>query len=329
MLRELKKESISKDLSDSLLEIGDQALKLSLTEVTSENSSVIAKTDMSLDDEQRHVVAAWLTTKEASNLLADVIVVFDRVDRANQVVELLIHTLLNARHQGAVSKAAEALETVSTYLMSTSSQSCCRELPSKWLDKMFEYLNAQDTNPKLRRSSGFGAAVRALVRSCSEMCRRCFDTLIRTSGAETNPILVRVHALNLLNTLLRDTRVFVSQDHLSKLFQISVVGFEHNTWALRNSSLLVYVESQYMHENAHTHTYCISNIFLQVLCCNGENVQRSYAWCHSREYVHGTISWSLVFSCGTIEITSARRKKEAYVHNALVATHVESRTRQR
>ena len=119
MLRELKPSST--DLSESLLDIGEWALKLSLTEVTSENSSVIAKANMSLDKEQRHVVAAWLTTKEASNLLADVIVIFDRVDQANRVMKLLVHTLLNARHQGAVSKAAEAFETVCTYLNSKKS----------------------------------------------------------------------------------------------------------------------------------------------------------------------------------------------------------------
>jgi hypothetical protein len=194
MLRELKNEShFSTDLSDSLLDIGEWTLKLSLNEVTSENSSVIAKANISLDKEQRHVVAAWLTTKESSNLLADVIVIFDRVDQANRVMELLVHTLLNARHQGAVSKAAEAFETVCTYLNSKKS---CRDIPSKWLDRMFEYLNSKDTSPKLRRSAGFGAAVRALVRSCSKMSRRCFETLIRTSEDETRSVLVRVHALN-------------------------------------------------------------------------------------------------------------------------------------
>ena len=242
MLRELKPSST--DLSESLLDIGEWALKLSLTEVTSENSSVIAKANMSLDKEQRHVVAAWLTTKEASNLLADVIVTFDRVDQANRVMELLVHTLLNARHQGAVSKAAEALETVCTYLNST-------DLPSKWLDRMFEYLNSKDTSPKLRRSAGFGAAVRALVRSCSKMSRRCFETLIRTSEDETHPFLVRVHALNILNILLRDTRCFVSQENLSKLFRISVIGFEHRAWAHRNSSLLVYVLSIHSYHSYH------------------------------------------------------------------------------
>jgi len=240
VLTELKPElllfnSNNTELADETLEIATLALKCSLEEVTSENSSIIAKSsEMSLDKEQRNVVAAWLTTKESSNLLADVIVTFDRMERANDILGLLIETLLNSCHQGAVAKASEALENVSVYLLKKKNQ-----LPSKWLDRLFEYLYSKDTNPKLRRSAGFAAATKALAKSSSKLSSQCFERLIQTL-LDSKKEIVRVHALNLLNVLLRDARVFVSQENLSTLFQISVIGFQNETWSLRNSSLLVY-----------------------------------------------------------------------------------------
>lgn len=199
--------------------------------------------DTSLDNEQRKVVSAWLTTKESSNLLSDIIVMFNYqdVEIANHVLNLLVQTLLKVTHQGACAKAAEALETVSKYLANSKNKKL-NVLPSQHLKRLFEqHLQQNDLRMNLRRSAGLASATKALAKSSSKTCTYAFEMLIQNSRQASNAAThVRVHALNLLNVFLRDSHVFVSQSNLSKLFQISVIGFQHEKWALRNSSLLVY-----------------------------------------------------------------------------------------
>eukprot|EP00940_MAST-03C_sp_MAST-3C-sp2_P002518 g2518.t1 len=92
-----------------------------------------------LDRQQRKILSAWLTTKDSAALLASVLSMRAR-DNDNQVMRdignLMIRAILRAKHHGAVSKTAEALEIVGRHLAECDDP-VLSSLPLRKLSKRF------------------------------------------------------------------------------------------------------------------------------------------------------------------------------------------------
>eukprot|EP00939_MAST-03C_sp_MAST-3C-sp1_P002330 g2330.t1 len=210
-----------------------------------------------LDAQQRRVTSAWLTAKESAGILAAILSLrlttntsssdctnlasTQRVDRMNEMIRLILHTLLRAKHQGAVAKAAEALGLIGSKLAQHDAPEM-RALPAQWLGNLLSRDRIAREFFVLRRSAGLAAATRALVKAAPAMyAPQTIKSLLAFARLRESEWRLCVHALNLLRELLADAETTKTMgDSLPHLFEISVNGFASRNWAVRNSSTMVF-----------------------------------------------------------------------------------------
>eukprot|EP00755_Sulcionema_specki_P017458 Sspe_Gene.11271::Locus_3805_Transcript_1_1_Confidence_1.000_Length_6072::g.11271::m.11271 len=221
------------------------------------------------DDEGDRVVVinSWLAVKEACTLLADVLTTAPLAEGGSAVEVLavervalsgafLVSMSLESKHNGAIAKAAGALGRVCERLLR------CRIpalhiLPSQWLDRLLSEGGVLSSNAAriLRRSAGLPPALLAILDAEDHhagppvLAHRAMQSLLSVAEvigepgetAESPTYLAKVNALNVLKYVVEDT--FLREAvlvHASRALVLALEGFNHNVWAVRNSSLILY-----------------------------------------------------------------------------------------
>ncbi|RHY37844.1 hypothetical protein DYB25_003536 [Aphanomyces astaci] len=218
------------------------------------------------DSAQRAVVGSWLAAREAAAVLATLVkaalitpslletpTTASSVQRAGDV---LLNALFELKHGGAVATVSVAYEDICKALLSSSpsfstssTDSIRRSLalsPAKWCDVLLHRLEHAEQQFILRRSAGFASSFVAILRAeprnaAATLLPHVLATLLRLARDVDTVERVRVHALNILKLLgqdailAEDVAVFVPD-----LLTVAVHGFESKSWAVRNSSMMLF-----------------------------------------------------------------------------------------
>eukprot|EP01029_Cantina_marsupialis_P005293 TRINITY_DN15713_c0_g1_i1.p1 TRINITY_DN15713_c0_g1~~TRINITY_DN15713_c0_g1_i1.p1 ORF type:complete len:1110 (-),score=341.25 TRINITY_DN15713_c0_g1_i1:1739-5068(-) len=214
--------------------------------------------DMDTDpesDQQLMVVASWLLTKEAASCFSTVVCSLPcpKLVDTHQVAavgNLFLSSLLALKHMGAVSHTASAFKDLCSHLLRCHDKQLSI-LPSNYLDQLIHRMKSSDQQFILRRSAGFAFAFLSLLSSEPINCKavlfpKCVRELISIADTESDEHRVwraRVHALNVLKLITQDASL--ADDITAFLPDIArcvLKGFRHTSWAVRNSSMMVFAK---------------------------------------------------------------------------------------
>ncbi|GAB9475034.1 Cell cycle-associated protein, partial [Globisporangium polare] len=221
------------------------------------------------DTEQRAVVGSWLAARECGAIL-DVLmrrVPLPRVDdsgfftteMAKRGGEILLNSLFELKHKGAVATAYQAFEGVCrSFLANGETNPVIGGLPQVWADRLLDRLERSEQHFILRRSSGFAFSFVAILRSeprnsAAVILPKVMANLLRLASLDTDAIAAdsqqqqhllwrsRVHALNILKLICQDA--ILADDvavYVAQMLEIAVFGFDCSSWAVRNSSMMLF-----------------------------------------------------------------------------------------
>lgn len=221
------------------------------------------------DTEQRAVVGSWLAARECGAIL-DVLmrrVPLPRVDNsgffttemAKQGGEILLNSLFELKHKGAVATAYQAFEGVCrSFLANGETNPVIGGLPQVWADRLLDRLERSEQHFILRRSSGFAFSFVAILRSeprnsAAVILPKVMANLLRLASLDTDAIAAdsqqqlhllwrsRVHALNILKLICQDA-ILVDDVaiYVAQMLEIAVFGFDCSSWAVRNSAMMLF-----------------------------------------------------------------------------------------
>uniref|UniRef100_M4BBZ5 Uncharacterized protein n=2 Tax=Hyaloperonospora arabidopsidis (strain Emoy2) TaxID=559515 RepID=M4BBZ5_HYAAE len=224
--------------------------------------------------EQRAVVGSWLAVRECGAIMellmrrvplptsnpTSASVSLFTVDMAQLGGETLLNSLFELKHKGAVATVYHAFEGVCRAFLAHGEQSAVLgNLPAQWADRLLDRLERSEQHFILRRSSGFAFSFVAILRaeprnSAAVILPKVMLTLLRLAGNDTDAVdkcetheehhsqwRARVHALNILKLICQDG--VLAEDvacYVVDMFQLSVRGFECGSWAVRNSSMMLF-----------------------------------------------------------------------------------------
>ncbi|KAI9895979.1 hypothetical protein PsorP6_019151 [Peronosclerospora sorghi] len=226
------------------------------------------------DTEQSAVVSSWLAARECGAIIellmkrvplpelnpgSDRIPLFS-VKIAQRGGETLLNSLFELKHKGAVAMAYQAFEGVCRAFLAHGEQNeLLGNLPARWADHLLERLERSEQHFILRRSSGFAFSFVAILRaeprnSAAVILPKVMTKLLQLAGEdtdaaekrathETHHLLwrARVHALNILKLICEDG--VLAEDvarYVVDMFELAVRGFESGSWAVRNSSMMLF-----------------------------------------------------------------------------------------
>ncbi|XP_064621388.1 tRNA (32-2'-O)-methyltransferase regulator THADA-like isoform X2 [Lineus longissimus] len=214
------------------------------------------------DMPQYLIVCCWRSIKEISLLLGQLTLTapihHDGDEKGMLSCKLLcsigdyfIDLLLESRHRGAFELAYAGFVGMCQMLWSCPISSL-HVLPKQWLKQiMIDVKDSDAESSRLcatRRSAGVPFYVQALVsteptstgRLCFKETMKIMMELALSEDTEKENI-PKVHALNILRTLFRDTRL--SDDvfpFIADGLKAAVLGFLSQDWAIRNSATLLF-----------------------------------------------------------------------------------------
>uniref|UniRef100_K3WBV9 Uncharacterized protein n=1 Tax=Globisporangium ultimum (strain ATCC 200006 / CBS 805.95 / DAOM BR144) TaxID=431595 RepID=K3WBV9_GLOUD len=223
------------------------------------------------DTEQRAVVGSWLSARECGAIL-DVVMrrvplprsdnvklSFFTTEMAKQGGEMLLNSLFELKHKGAVAMAYQAFEGVCrSFLANSEKNPVIGGLPQLWADRLLDRLEKSEQHFILRRSSGFAFSFVAILRSeprnsAAIILPKVMANLLRLASLDTDVIAAksqqqqhllwrsRVHALNILKLICQDA--VLADDvavYVAQMLEIAVFGFDCSSWAVRNSSMMLF-----------------------------------------------------------------------------------------
>uniref|UniRef100_X2AWR9 tRNA (32-2'-O)-methyltransferase regulator THADA n=1 Tax=Capitella teleta TaxID=283909 RepID=X2AWR9_CAPTE len=205
------------------------------------------------------IVCCWRSIKEVSLLLGFLCQAapISREGHAGVITEKQVRSigdyfiaqLLESRHRGAFELAYAGFVKMADMLWRCPIETL-RALPEQWLHGILTDIKASDCNSKLcatRRSAGVPFYVQALVSTETANTRRqnflwiIKELLILAKPADGCLVDSQVHAMNILRSLFRDTRL--SEDvspFIADGLQAAILGYGAQDWAVRNSSSLLF-----------------------------------------------------------------------------------------
>jgi hypothetical protein len=224
---------------------------------------------------QRAVVGSWLAARECGAVLhtllrrvpwstsaddKESLIKQQDVQRAG---ETLLNSLFELKHKGAVAMAYQSFEGICrTLLIHSEENPLLGALPSKWANQLLERLEKSEQHFILRRSSGFAYSFVAILRSeprnaAAIILPKVMGNLLRIASLNTDALTAadmnnsvsqshtlwrsRVHALNILKLICQDA--VLADDvatYIPRMLEIAVFGFESRSWAVRNSSMMLF-----------------------------------------------------------------------------------------
>ncbi|CAI5739942.1 unnamed protein product [Peronospora destructor] len=224
--------------------------------------------------EQRAVVGSWLAARECGAIIELLMrrvplpssdptsdsISFFTVEMAQRGGETLLDSLFELKHKGAVATAYQAFEGVCRAFLAHGEQNAAvGGLPARWVYRLLERLERAEQHFVLRRSSGFAFSFVAILRaeprnSAAVILPKVMSTLLRLAGEDTDAAekrvtheqhhllwRARVHALNILKLICQDGVLAEDVAHyVVDMFELAVRGFECGSWAVRNSSMMLF-----------------------------------------------------------------------------------------
>lgn len=225
---------------------------------------------------QRAIVAAWLLVKESSALFATLVDVSptpsttdDKSEEflsSEEIADIswsLLDALGRLKHMGAIAETHVALQTIVARILRFSSPVplSILQLPNLLLNSLLDRLRHRQQVFILRRSAGFAYSFLSILRAepanasapllhaamsnLIDIVKRGLSTSVITardvSEQEDDDWKLSVHALNVLRLIILDGAFSFELDrYISPLLMLTISGFAHNEWAVRNSSMMVF-----------------------------------------------------------------------------------------
>ncbi|XP_071499457.1 tRNA (32-2'-O)-methyltransferase regulator THADA-like [Diadema antillarum] len=154
--------------------------------------------------------------------------------------------LKESKHRGAFELAYAGFIKLTTRLW--SEEGCLHQLLWHWLSGLLQEITSnQSMLCATRRSAGIPFAIQALVGpEPKELGKPCFNQSMKQLLSLAQPSqqqddTARVHALNILRALFRDTRL--GQEVLPYVadgMKVAILGFAAKLWAVRNSATMLF-----------------------------------------------------------------------------------------
>ncbi|XP_078352490.1 tRNA (32-2'-O)-methyltransferase regulator THADA-like isoform X2 [Oculina patagonica] len=227
--------------------------------------SVLEESQIRAPAAQILLVCCWRTMKEVALLLgelaenAPIQVVNGRhglitAKQLGNIGEFFTKVLLTSKHRGAFELAHTGFAKLCAVLWRNTDTDLC-QLPEQWLQSLLQDLTSAAPSEALcgtRRSAGVPFFIQAIVTAePSASGRPCFKQvmidLLKIASKSTDDFricdstLPQVHANNILRALYRETKLgeavfpFVSDGVV-----VAINGFQSDSWAVRNSSMLLF-----------------------------------------------------------------------------------------
>ncbi|KAB7493919.1 Thyroid adenoma-associated-like protein, partial [Armadillidium nasatum] len=169
------------------------------------------------------------------------------VDDVKSIGNILMTLLTETKHRGAFEQTYNGFEMVCATLWKCSDKEM-NKLPSIWLNDTLTVIQSADENNRLcatRRSAGIPFIVQAIVSSEPSVllgsCLKNTMSSLLTLAASDSQLETRVHALNILRALYRDTRIGEEVlPYVSDGVKVALDGYKSKSWSVRNSSSLMF-----------------------------------------------------------------------------------------
>lgn len=227
------------------------------------------------DSAQRAVVGSWLAARECgaimdtlmkrvplpvSNTSKETQTQFYTTEMAQRGSEMLLNSLFELKHKGAVAMAYQSFEGVcKAFLAHAERNTVLGGLPRVWADRLLTRLETSQQVFILRRSSGFAFSFVSILRaeprnSAAVILPLVMSNLLRLASLDTDSIALtkthedhhllwrsRVHALNILKLICQDA--VLADDvsvYVSRMLEVAIFGFDCESWAVRNSSMMLF-----------------------------------------------------------------------------------------
>ncbi|KAJ8903644.1 hypothetical protein NDN08_004746 [Rhodosorus marinus] len=216
------------------------------------------------DERQKFITGCFLSVSEVCNALGILVHRAPLTDEAedhreglldssqiNTIAALFDNVLRNTRHTGVIDKASDALKTIASRLVRSSSPNL-RELPPEWLASTLASATRGDLYV-LRRSAGTPFYILAVLGAERKKGNRHFlpetvRQLLETSrgtgldGLELESAQAAVsHSMNVLRVLFTDGSLAESMlPYVGDAFAAIIPKFSDESWLIRNSATMLY-----------------------------------------------------------------------------------------
>jgi hypothetical protein len=228
------------------------------------------------DSAQRAVVGSWLAARECGAIMDTLMkrvplpvsdasketkkTQFFTTEMAQRGGEMLLNSLFELKHKGAVAMAYQSFEGVcKAFLAHAERNTVLGGLPRVWADRLLTRLETSQQVFILRRSSGFAFSFVSILRaeprnSAAVILPLVMSNLLRLASLDTDSVALtkihedhhmlwrsRVHALNILKLICQDA--VLADDvsvYVSRMLEVAIFGFDCESWAVRNSSMMLF-----------------------------------------------------------------------------------------
>lgn len=203
--------------------------------------------------EQMQVVDSWHSCKEMSGILGTIANkvpfpgprgVLISVDQVTVMGEILMKVLLTTRHNGAIEKSFLAFQVLCKQI-ARSSLEAIASLNSKWLRRLLDNVLVEE-DYALRRSAGIPFCILAILYAEGAsgqrpLLKQAMEALIAVAEDSTAATSARVHALNVLRALFKDTELSLDvMAYVASAFIIAIRGVKSHDWGINNSSSMLF-----------------------------------------------------------------------------------------
>lgn len=211
---------------------------------------------------QMVLVCCWRSMKEVALLLGSLCQLLPMrsvpespdglltVEQVKEIGDYFKQQLLQSRHRGAFELAYTGFVKL-TEILNRCPNVSLQKLPEQWLWNVLEEIKCSDASSKLcatRRSAGIPFYIQALLASepkkgKMDLLKITMKELISLAGLtdDSKSTVPKVHALNILRALFRDTRLGeIIIPYVADGAKAAILGFTSPVWAVRNSSTLLF-----------------------------------------------------------------------------------------
>ncbi|MXQ90862.1 hypothetical protein E5288_WYG019539 [Bos mutus] len=211
---------------------------------------------------QMVLVCCWRSMKEVALLLGSLCQLLPMrsvpespdglltVEQVKEIGDYFKQHLLQSRHRGAFELAYTGFVKL-TEILNRCPNVSLQKLPEEWLLSVLEEIKCCDPSSKLcatRRSAGIPFYIQALLASepkkgKMDLLKITMKELISLAGPtdDSQSTVPKVHALNILRALFRDTRLGeIIIPYVADGTKAAILGFTSPVWAVRNSSTLLF-----------------------------------------------------------------------------------------
>lgn len=212
------------------------------------------------DDTQLAFCYSWKVVKEASSLIGAIINLKYTndgiVSSSDKILSLgsaiIMELLASVKHRGAFASVYPTFVLICRICFQVGS---LNQLPYEWLQNSIEKIET-DHQRISRRSAGLPYLITGILTgekstNSKELTKSTFDQLFRIAkttyipNADQKNDIPQVHAFNCIKHIFIDSQLSqVSYDYVSEALQLSLLNFNHKSWAIRNCAVMLFTALQ-------------------------------------------------------------------------------------